>query len=422
MNATATFEAHRAKRVGMTLALCFCVSIIEGLDLQSMGIAAPKLGPEFSLSKALLGNVLMASPLGLFFGAFLGGRIADFWGRKRALLGAIVVFGAFQLGTVWAPDYPTLVAIRFLCGLGLGGAMPNLVALTSEVAEGRNSILYVVTTIAGMPTGGAVASLIAFIAGGNADWRLIFYIGGIGPLLLAPLMAVVLPESRLFREARAAAAREGGHAQAVLTTLFARPRIAATLLIWVALFFTTLVTYLLLNWLPILMVAAGFSRSDAFLIQLLFNIGAAAGSIFLGWLMQLRRSSLLLLSCYVGTAAGLLTLALHGGGLVVVLIAVTATGGFLLGSQFILYGVTPDYYRVETRGTGVGAAVASSRLGSAAGPFLAGQWLGAGASATHVLTGTLPVIATAAAAAVILLLLKRPLSAPDDHTNAIAPP
>jgi len=86
---------------------------------------------------------------------------------------------------------------------------------------------------------------------------------------------------------------------------------------------------------------------------------------------------------------------------------VTVIGGLLLGSQFILYGVTPDYYRIETRGTGVGAAVASSRLGSAAGPLLAGQWLGAGASAAHVLQGTLPIVALAAAGAILLLLLKR---------------
>jgi MFS transporter, AAHS family, 3-hydroxyphenylpropionic acid transporter len=393
-------------QVGTTLALCFCVSIIEGLDLQSMGIAAPKLGPEFALSRELLGVVLMASPLGLFFGSFLGGRLADFWGRKRALLAAVVVFGVFQLGTVWAPSSLTLIAIRFLCGLGLGGAMPNLVALTSEVAGGRNSILYVVTTIAGMPTGGAVASLIAFMAGGAADWRLIFYIGGIGPLVLTPLLAILLPESRLFREARAAAALEG-RTRAILETLFGPARLAATLLLWAGLFGTTLITYLLLNWLPVLMVAKGFSKSDAFLIQLLFNIGAAAGSIFLGWLMQLRRSRLLLLACYVGIACGLLALALHAIGLLAVLVAVTATGGFLLGAQFILYGITPDYYNVETRGTGIGAAVASSRLGSAAGPLLAGQWLGAGASAAHVLQGTLPVVAISATAAMILLFLKR---------------
>src|SRR5579859_5114465 len=158
MNVTATFTAQRRSRAITTLVLCFCAAVIEGMDIQSMGIAAPKLGPEFALSKQWLGYVLMASPLGLFFGAFLGGRMADLWGRKRALVATVLVFGAFQLGTTWAPGPLSLLIIRFACGLGLGGAMPNLIALTSELAGGRSSLLYVVITIAGMPVGGALAS------------------------------------------------------------------------------------------------------------------------------------------------------------------------------------------------------------------------------------------------------------------------
>jgi AAHS family 3-hydroxyphenylpropionic acid transporter len=405
MNATATFEAHGASRATATLLLCFCTAVIEGIDLQSMGIAAPKLGPEFHLSKELLGYALMASPAGLFFGSFIGGRMADLWGRKGALVLATVVFGVFQLSTAWAPDYRTLLVIRILCGLGLGGALPNLIALTAEASGGRNNILNVVITIAGMPMGGAIASWIALLTGTSADWRSVFYVGGIAPLLLAPVMVCALPESKLFREAKAAALREG-RAQAILETLFGHPRAGATLLLWTSFFFTTVVTYLLLGWLPVLMVARGFSNSDAFLIQIMFNAGAVVGSIFLGWLMQRRRSVLLLLTSYVGVAAGLLALASVGKDLVVVLTAVAAIGGFLLGAQYILYGLTPEYYRIETRGTGTGAAVAASRLGSATGPLLAGVLLGAGASASHVLQALLPITGGAALAAVLLLFLK----------------
>jgi len=169
-----------------------------------MGIAAPGIAPEFHLSKQALGYVLTASPLGLFFGAFIGGRIADFWGRKNALILSIILFGAFQLATAWAPGYTELLVIRFLCGLGLGGAFPNLIALTAEASGGRNNILNVVITAAGMPTGGAVAALIGFSAGPGGDWRTVFYVGGIAPLVLAPIMIILLPESSLFRRARSA--------------------------------------------------------------------------------------------------------------------------------------------------------------------------------------------------------------------------
>ena len=148
-------ESTNPRRAGLTLALCFCAAITEGIDLQSMGIAAAGIAAEFHLSNEL-GTVLAASPLGLFFGAFLGGRVADSWGRRNALIASIVAFGLFQLATPWAPGFTGLVAIRFLCGVGLGGAFPNLIALTAEASGGRNNILNVVITTAGMPLGGAL--------------------------------------------------------------------------------------------------------------------------------------------------------------------------------------------------------------------------------------------------------------------------
>jgi MFS transporter, AAHS family, 3-hydroxyphenylpropionic acid transporter len=399
---TATLDSGRKQRVVATLALCFVTAVIEGMDLQSMGIAAPSLGPEFRLSRQQLGVVLLASPLGLFFGAFIGGRIADSWGRKSALVLATALFGALQLCTAWATGLGSLLVIRFLCGLGLGGAFPNLIALTAEASGGRNSIINVVITVAGMPAGGALASLIGFLAGANGDWRIVFYVGGIAPLVLAPVMALALPESTLFREAKAAAAA-AGTTHTTLEVLFGGARARPTVLLWAAVFFTTLVTYLFLNWMPVLMGAKGFSKTDALLIQILFNVGAAVGSVYLGWNMQRRPRPMVLLACYAGLAAGLLVMAPLGKDLFLAAATAAALGACVLGAQFILYGLAPAYYAVEARGTGTGACVAASRLGSAVGPFFAGVLLGQGASATHVLQALLPVTAVAAAAAMGLL-------------------
>ncbi len=392
-------------RSSVTLALCFCAAVIEGMDLQSMGIAAPGIAPEFHLSKEALGQVLTASPLGLFIGAFIGGRCADFWGRRTALIVSVVVFGAFQLATAWAPSYGALVAIRLLCGLGLGGAFPNLIALTAEAAGGRNNILNVVITAAGMPSGGAIAATIGFLGGPAGDWRTVFYVGGIAPLLLAPVMAAALPESQLFREARAAArdARQPG----ALRILFDRARIRQTLLLWIAFFFTTLVVHLMLNWLPNLMVARGFTRPQAFVIQIGFNVGAATGSIALGWWMQRRPNRILLPLCYAGLGASLLAVAVLGHELAAVAAVVALVGTFVIGAQFILYALCPAYYQTVARGTGTGASVAASRLGSAMGPFWGGLLLGAGASVTQVLQSLLPITGAAALAAILLMLLPR---------------
>ena len=389
----------------ITLFLCFCTAVIEGIDLQSMGIAAPKLGPEFHIAPALMGNVLLASPLGLFFGAFIGGRLADAWGRKLALILAMGVFGLFQLSTVWAPGYDALLAIRFACGLGLGGALPNLIALVSE-ASGRNNILNVVITAAGMPTGGAIASYIAYSGGEAGDWRTVFYVGGIAPLVLAPIMVLALPESRRFREAKAAAL-EAGRKLNTLAALFGGSRVAATLLLWIAFFGTTLVTYLLLNWLPSLMVSKGFTKTEASFIQIFFNVGSAVGSIFLGWLMQRRPSRTILFICYAGVALALWGLMHLGKDMNLAIVGESVVGGFLLGAQYILYGLTPGFYRTESRGTGTGASVAAGRLGSAVGPKLGGILLGAGASGAQVLQSLLPVTAVAAVAAILLMFCKR---------------
>jgi AAHS family 3-hydroxyphenylpropionic acid transporter len=406
LNLTTTAHASALQRSGLTLALCFCAAIIEGMDLQSMGIAAPGIAPEFHLSKQALGYVLTASPLGLFFGAFIGGRIADFWGRKNALVLSIIIFGAFQLATAWAPGYADLLAIRFLCGLGLGGAFPNLIALTAEASGGRNNILNVVITAAGMPTGGAVAALIGFSTGPGGDWRTVFYVGGIAPLVLAPIMIILLPESSLFREARSAA--PSAHQQrGVIYTLFHRSRVRQTILLWISFFFTAVMTHLLLNWLPNLMVAKGFTRPQAFLIQIVFNLAAAFGSVVLGWIMQRWPNRLLLFVCYAVLAAAVLAIASLGHDLVLVAATAGLMGTCLIGAQFVLYGLSPAYYQTITRGTGTGAAVALSRLGSAMGPFLAGQLLGAGATATQVLQSLLPLTGVAAAAALVLMFLPR---------------
>jgi AAHS family 3-hydroxyphenylpropionic acid transporter len=390
----------------VTLILCFCTTFVEGIDLQSMGLAAPKLGPEFHLGPGMLGNVLMASPLGLFFGAFIGGRLADALGRKTALITSMAVFGLFQLTTVWAPGYATLLAIRFLCGLGLGGALPNLIALTSEALGGRNSILNVVVTMAGMPAGGTLASLIAYWGGETGDWRVVFYVGGIAPLILAPIMAFALRESDMFRAAKAAAS-EAGRRLNTLKVLFGDGRATASILLWVGMFGTTLVTYLLLNWLPKLLVNGGFSKTDASFIQIFFNIGSAAGSIFLGWLMQRRPRRMILFVCYVGVAGFLYALTLIGKNVVLASWDVAIIGMFLLGAQYILYGLTPLFYRTETRGTGSGASVAAGRLGSATAPQLGGMLVAAGASFGQVMESLLPVTAISAAAAILLMFCKR---------------
>ncbi len=189
--------------------------------------------------------------------------------------------------------------------------------------------------------------------------------------------------------------------------LFGDGRATASILLWFGFFGTTLVTYLLLNWLPKLLVNGGFSKTDASFIQIFFNVGSAIGSIFLGWLMQRKPSRMILFVCYAGVALFLYGLTLVGHSVVLASWVVAIIGMFLLGAQYILYGLSPLFYRTESRGTGAGAAVAAGRLGSAAAPQLGGVLVAAGASFGQVMESLLPVTAVSAAAAILLMFCKR---------------
>src|SRR5260370_41705107 len=155
------------------------------------------------------------------------------------------------------------------------------------------------------------------------------------------------------------------------------------------------------------MGATGFTKTAALLIKILFNVGAAVGSVFHGGTMQGRPRPLVLLACYAGLAAGLVVMAPLGKDLLVAAVTAAALGASVLGAQFILYGLAPAYYAVETRGTGTGACVATSRLGSAVGPFFAGILLGHRARETHLLRALLSGTRGASAALIGLVLFER---------------
>ncbi|MEI9851389.1 MAG: MFS transporter [Sphingomonas sp.] len=260
---------------------------------------------------------------------------------------------------------------------------------------------------AGIPFGGGFAGGIVFLAP-EVDWRTVFVIGGVAPIVAAAAMVFWLRESQGYLAARAdrGAAREpmlGGVARA----LFGEGRAAATLLSWASFFFTLLVLYLLLNWLPSLLIGKGFTRPEAVLASLMFTLGGGVGAIGLGSLARLGHERALYFVTYVAMAAALATLAAIGHDFVLALVASAVAGVFVVGSQFLLYGLCATLYPVRVRGAGVGWAVAVGRLGSVAGPALGGAMLAAGRPPSDVFFMIIPAIGVALVA-VMLLIRRRP--------------
>ena len=391
-------------QMARTIGLCFLVALMEGLDLQAAGIAAQGMAAAFELDKLHMSWVFSAGIFGLLPGAFAGGWLADRIGRKRVLMASVGLFGVFSLATALAWDFNSLLVARCLTGVGLGAALPNLIALTSEVAGPRLRGTAVSLMYCGVPLGASLAALIgiADLAGG---WQVVFYVGGVVPLLIVPLLGLYLPESQQFRNV------QGEAPIGVVQGLFREGAALPTTLIWVSYFFTLMVVYILINWLPSLVIGQGFTGRQASWVMLALQIGAAAGTLFLGWVMDRLPAWALSALIYVGILVSLtaLGLASHLPGM---LAAGFIAGFFATGGQCVLYALAPHFYRPSIRATGVGSAVAIGRLGAMSGPLVAGKMLALGTGTAGVMLASAPGIVIAAVA-MFYLSVRRNAASPD---------
>jgi AAHS family 3-hydroxyphenylpropionic acid transporter len=393
------------QRARLTLALCAAAALFEGFDNQSMGVAAPRVIAEFALSTTQATLIFSAATIGLFLGAGIGGRCADFIGRKRTLIATLLLFGLCSLLTALAVGPKTLLTMRFLTGLGLGGAMPNFISLSSESTPADRRISVVTLIMAAMPLGGALAAAVSLGGQVGWNWRVIFYIGGLVPIVTAMLM------QRLLADPRKGGAAPAGPAQieGVASILFERDRATTTALLWAGFFFTQLVLYLMLNWLPSLIIGLGFTRGQASWTSVCFNLGGAAGAGFLGKLHAGNHRRQWVFTTYAGMAVALTAVASINKVFAVAVLACAFAGVFIVGAQLILFALAPLYYRKAIRGTGVGAAVAVGRLGTVVGPIFAGVLLAGGSSSAAVLLGITPFVLLGGSAAFALTWRK--------HTN-----
>src|SRR5688572_4683014 len=392
----------RASNVNVTVALCLLCAVLEGFDIQAMGVAAPRLLPEFGLSPSQMGWVFSVSNIGLVIGAAFGGWLADRVGRKPVFIAAVATFGVFTLGVALASNFTMLFVLRFLAGLGFGGALPNMMAMATELSAPGKRAQTAAIMFCGMPIGGGFSALLTQVLPPDMDWRALFVIGGVLPVLLVPALWLYMAETLRPGEHKV----DKGKGPSTWRALFGDGRAKPTLLLWAAFLPTVLILYLILNWLPTLVVAKGFDRSVAPQSALAFNFVSVAGAILFARLVDKFGTRSPLVVAYVGLIATLMALgaATNQG---VILFLSGALGFFLLGANYALYGVAGSYYPTEMRGTGSGASVAVSRVGSIIGPMLAGVMLGGGASVTNVVQYMAPFAAAAGVAVVILSFFPR---------------
>jgi MFS transporter, AAHS family, 3-hydroxyphenylpropionic acid transporter len=393
MSQDAGAVARRAFNPAVVVALCFGVAALEGYDIQAFGVAAPRLVPDLGLNPGQQGWAASAAMFGLVAGAMLGGWLADRFGRRPVLVGSVVLFGLFSVATALSQGYDQLLLARLLTGIGFGGAMPNLIAIASEISPPEKRAATTTTMFCGMPAGGAVVALLARFYGQELDWRTIFMIGGVLPLVIAPALYFLLPETKPVQAKDAD--RNLGRA------LFGAGRATPTLLLWAAFILTLVVLYLMLNWLPTLVVAKGLTPADGSSAALAFNLASIPGALLLGFIVDRAGFRWPLVACYLGLAVAMWVLG-QAAALGVVVTLAGVAGFLMLGANYSLYALAPALYPPQVRASASGAAIAVGRVGSIIGPLIAGELRAAGWSANDVIATTIPVVIVAGVATLIV--------------------
>jgi len=397
MNMVVSVVSTKKKlKFNITIVLCILIAIIEGMDIQAVGVVATSLKEAFGLDKSQLGLVFSAGILGLLPGSVIGGYYADKIGRKKVLIFSVLLFALFTICMVWVQSYHSLLLVRFLAGLGFGAALPNLITLASESVTPQKRGKAVGLMYCGMPVGAALVALwVAYDFSEN--WKSIFYIGGIIPLLLIPVLIKFLPESKDFMGVKTEKLKNTN----MFSALFQTSMRSKTVLFWVSNFFTTMVQYIMLSWLPSLFVELGFTKQEGSKAQLFFLIGATIGTVLLTYLIDRWNKSFVILMMYVGILSGLFLLS-GSTHLNMMYLAAAFTGIFMIGGIGVMYAFGSFVYPTESRGQGIGAASSVGRLGAIVGPMVVGQLLFLGSGTSTIFLAAIPCIVIAAICMFIL--------------------
>jgi AAHS family 4-hydroxybenzoate transporter-like MFS transporter len=404
----------------MTISLCGAVLLLDGFDTQCIGFLAPAIAKELGLAMKAFGPVFSAALIGLMIGALSSGPIADRVGRKIVVIGSALTFAFFTILTARAATLQEFVILRFLTGLGLGGAMPNVVALTSEYTPKRLQPIFVSGLFAGMPLGALVASLLSSRMLPLWGWRSVFYVGGFLPLVIALFLIKLLPESVRFLAATGADPRKvarimkrispelerveirvpppGPESKGIpVKHLFTERRAVGTILLWIPFFMNLLLLYFFINWLPGLLTTVGLPISAGVTAAGIFSLGGMTGSLIQGKLMKAFGAFATIFVEFSLSVVLMLAMA-YASSFALMMTATLVLGITIQGGQAGLNALSASYYPTAVRSTGVGWALGIGRVGSIVGPMLAGFLLSLDWTPAQIfLAGTIPALIAALA-------------------------
>lgn len=394
--------------------LCFLIVFLDGLDTAAMGFIAPALSQEWGIDRASLGPVMSAALIGMVFGALGSGPLADRFGRKGVLVGAVLVFGGFSLASAYATNVDQLLVLRFLTGLGLGAGMPNATTLLSEYTPERLKSLLVTSMFCGFNLGMAGGGFISAKMIPAYGWHSLLVIGGVLPLLLALVLMVWLPESARFLVVRnrgtdkirktlspiapQVVAEAGSFsvpeqkavaARSVFAVIFSGTYGLGTMLLWLTYFMGLVIVYLLTRWLPTLMRDSGASMEQAAFIGALFQFGGVLSAVGVGWAMDRYNPHKVIGIFYLLAGVFAYAVGQSLGNITVLATLVLIAGMCVNGAQSAMPSLAARFYPTQGRATGVSWMLGIGRFGAILGAWSGATLLGLGWNFEQVLTALL---------------------------------
>jgi AAHS family 4-hydroxybenzoate transporter-like MFS transporter len=401
-------------RIGRFQIVIFIISVLivmcDGFDTQAVAYVAPSIVAEWKLAPGQFGPVFAAVLLGAMLGAFLFGYAADKLGRKQTLTVTIVWFGVLNIASAYATSIEQFTLLRFLCGIGLGGAIPNVMALVSEYAPARKRATLVAVAWCGFGLGAVLGGIISVPLIQHFGWRSVFIFGGILPLCLVPFAALALPESikflmlspakdttvaailrridpaRQFTNDSRFVLNEIRPGRGQIAALFSDGLAVGSILLCLAFFMSLMLVYLFINWIPLLLRQAGLPLGQALLGTILFNLAGIIGSLVCTQLIDRKVGppiTILIIVYFIGALA-VLSIGFVGTSFWPIMTTIFLSGFFVIGVQLSLNAYITNYYPTAIRGTGVGWSQVIGRLGSLSGPLVGGVLVSQGMSPSQL--------------------------------------
>jgi AAHS family 4-hydroxybenzoate transporter-like MFS transporter len=381
-------------QVGVVAWAC-AIMFVEGYDMQVLPYAAPAIIKAWHVNRAYFGPVFGFGLFGYMLGATLLSNLGDQLGRKKMVIGGGLLFGAFTLGVAYTSSLAGLLVLRFMAGIGLGASIPSAIALAAEYVPSRIrattiSIMFI-GYILGSTAGGFIAARFIPVFG----WPVVFYIGGIAPIVLSFTLIFALPESVRFlalkktRPDRLASIlaklapdqifdpdaqfvlREENSGGLPVKHLFTEGRALMTSMLWFAVAASLIGHTFLTSWLPTVLVGGGMSLSHAVMAGALLQAGGAVGSLLIGWFLDNRGITTIAVAFAIAVPLVVFVGSAHRSD-ALMMTAVFLIGIGMLGGQVGLNAISGTIYPTYIRSTGAGWALGVGRVGSILGPVIGG--------------------------------------------------